>query len=109
MGQHYLGFRSHYSLLRGCRSPEEICRFAREQGISTVGLTDLNGFYGLIRFLVAAQREAVKPVVGVTVERGGSQVFTLYVLNRNGFSRACRLLTELFTADDTFDPVTYLE
>ena len=94
MGASYLSFRSNYSLLRGCRSPEEICRFARERNISTVGMTDINNFYGLIVFLLAAGREGVRPVVGVAVEKDGRVLFTAYVMNRKGFSGICRVLTE---------------
>ncbi len=72
----YLSFRSHYSLLRGCRSPEEIYRFARQQNVEAVGMADINNFYGLISFLVAAGREGVRPVVGVVVEKGERELFT---------------------------------
>ena len=104
MGASYLSFRSHYSLLRGCRSPEEICRFARERSISTVGMTDINNFYGLIVFLLAAGREGVRPVVGVAVEKDGRVLFTAYVMNRKGYSGICRVLTE-----DADDPVAALQ
>src|SRR5208337_3375834 len=97
MGASYLSFRSNYSLLRGCRSPEEICRFARERNISTVGMTDINNFYGLIVFLLAAGREGVRPVAGVAVEKDGRVLFTAYVMNRKGVSGICRVLTDLFT------------
>ena len=110
MGRAYLHFRSNYSLLRGCRSPEEICRFAREHGISTVGMADINNFYGLVSFLLAAGREGVRPVVGVVVERGGRELFTAWVMNREGYSRICRVLTELLTDQaGRYDPVAALQ
>jgi len=102
-------FRSYFSLLRGCRSPEEICRFARERGFASVAMADVNNFYGLIRFLQAARREGVKPVAGVTVERGGKALFTAYVMERAGFSRICGLLTNMLVdAGGTLDPVAEL-
>jgi len=120
MGPSYLSFRSNYSLLRGCRSPEEICRFARERSISTVGMVDINNFYGLIVFLLAAGREGVRPVVGVSVEKDGRTLFTAYVMNRTGFGAICRVLTELLTAPEgegsnapgtsqAYDPVADLQ
>jgi error-prone DNA polymerase len=109
MGISYLHFRSNYSLLRGCRSPEEICHFARERNISTVGMADINNFYGLISFLLAAGREGIRPVVGVVVEKSGRALFTACVMNREGYSRICRLLTELLTDEaGTYDPVSAL-
>ena len=106
MGVSCLHFRSHYSLLRGCRSPEEICRFARERSISTVGMADINNFYGLISFLLAAGREGLRPVAGVVVRKDGKDLFTACVMNRQGFGGICRVLTELLT-DTTggYDPV----
>ncbi len=119
MGASWLHFRSHYSLLRGCRSPEEICRFARENGISTVGMADVNNFYGLISFLLAAEREGVRPAVGVVVEKAGEELFTAWVMNRQGYARICHVLTELLTgqggpaqegtAETAYDPVAELE
>jgi error-prone DNA polymerase len=118
MGTSYLSFRSHYSLLRGCRSPEEICHFARERRISTVGMTDINNFYGLILFLLAAGREGVRPVAGVSVEKDGRVLLTAYVMNREGYSRICRVLTELLTDGEgtnatgtspAYDPVAALQ
>ncbi len=98
MGTTPVFFRSNHSLLRGCRSPEEICRFARERGFGSVAMADVNSFYGLIRFLKAAKREGVRPVAGVHVEQGGVDLFTALILERKGFSRACALLTRLLTA-----------
>ncbi len=89
----YIHFRSSYSLLRGCRSPEEICRFARERNLPEVGIADINSFYGLIRFLLAARREGVKPVAGVVIESGGRRLLTAFVMNRAGFGRACAIVS----------------
>ncbi|HTP57449.1 MAG TPA: PHP domain-containing protein, partial [Spirochaetia bacterium] len=109
MGFSYLHFRSNYSFLRGCRSPEEICHFAKDHDISTVGMADINNFYGLIGFLLAAGRTGVRPVVGVVIEKGGRALFTAYVMNRAGYSRICRMLTGLLTDQaGTYDPVSAL-
>ena len=109
MAAGFIHFRSNYSLLRGCRSPEEICRFARERRLSTVGMTDINNFYGLILFILAAGREGVRPVAGVVVEKEGRKLFTAYVMNREGYGRICRVLTEVLTdSENVFDPVAAL-
>ena len=36
-------------------------------------MTDINNFYGLILFLLAADREGIKPVAGVVVEKKGRE------------------------------------
>jgi error-prone DNA polymerase len=90
-----LHFRSYFSLLRGCLSPEEICRYARSQGYTAVGMADVNNVYGLVRFIRAAQEEGLKPVAGVVVMIGEQELFTAYVKNREGLGRINRLLTWL--------------
>jgi error-prone DNA polymerase len=104
MGTPPLFFRSNYSFLRGCRSPEEICRFARERGYGSAALADINSFHGLIRFLQAARREEVKPVAGVVLERDGEGILTAFVMERRGFSRICAVLSRMLT-DAESDPV----
>ena len=105
----HLAFRSSFSLLRGCRSPEEICRFAVERSLSTIAIADINNFYGLIRFLLAARRNGIKPLAAVTVERQGRQLLTAYVMGRRGFSRICGIITNVLTdSQGSFDPVSDL-
>jgi DNA polymerase III alpha subunit len=114
---------SYFSLGRGVLSPEAICRLARERGAAAVGLTDTDNLYGLVRFLVAARREGVRPVAGAVLsaaagggtagQASGAQPFgrpggpggppgggwearelaTAYVLDRRGFGRLARLLS----------------
>jgi error-prone DNA polymerase len=44
------------------------------------------------------------------VEKGGRALFTAYVMNRTGYSRICRVLTELLTdGEGAYDPVTALQ
>ena len=90
-----LHFRSFFSLLRGCLSPEEICRYAREKAFPAVGMTDINNFYGLIRFIKAARQEQIKPVAGVVIHFDGKELFTAYILNKSGFSRISGIITKL--------------
>jgi error-prone DNA polymerase len=72
-------------------------------------MADINNFYGLIRFLRAAGREGIKPVAGVMVAREDTELFTACVMDRKGFGRICRILTDLLTdAQGSFDPVTDL-
>ena len=76
-------------------------------------MADINNFYGLILFLLAADREGIKPVAGVVIENGGRELFTAYVMNREGYGRICRVLTEHVDRsrgflDGSFDPVAAL-
>jgi error-prone DNA polymerase len=99
-----LHYRSFFSLLRGCLSPEEVCRIAARRGYAAVGITDLNNMYGLMRFLNAANREGVRPVVGVSVAPGGRELFTAYIRNLSGFRRINGILSDLFLSDNSRRP-----
>ena len=46
----HLAVHSHYSLMRGTASPEEICAAAARRGIDRLALTDTDGVYGMVRF-----------------------------------------------------------
>lgn len=102
-----LHLRSVFSLLKGCYSPEELCRYARNSSLDTAGLADINNFYGIVRFIRAAKRAGIKPVIGVEIEVKGESLFTAFCKNRKGYARANRLLTRLL-ADGEFDPVEML-
>ncbi len=97
--------RSYYSLLKGCLPPEQICRYAAEQGSTAVGMVDINNFYGVIRFLQAAERWNLKPVCGVDIEHQGELLFTVYVQNLAGFGRANEIITRVLYESPTFSGV----
>jgi len=67
-------------------------------------MTDINNFYGLIRFLLAADREGIKPIAGVVVEKEGRVLYTAFVMSRKGDRNICRLLTDSLTdSEGIFD------
>src|SRR6056297_1052904 len=85
--------RTHYSFLRGVLSPEEVVRHAADMGAGTVGIADINGFYGLIRFATAAAERGLKALYGTSLYGGEDYLFTLLCLNRVGFARANTILS----------------
>jgi len=87
--------RSHYSLLKGVFSPEEICRAAREHGSSAIGIADINNMYGLVRFFNAAAAEGIKPVASVVVAPEGKPLFTAYVMEPKGLVRINQIITSV--------------
>ena len=88
-----LHFTSCFSFGYGILTPETICRRAKLRGYGAVGLVDRHNFYGLVRFLKAAEREGVQPVVGMTLLREGSRACTAYVLDRRGFVRLNQIVS----------------
>ncbi|HET8922386.1 MAG TPA: DNA polymerase III subunit alpha [Candidatus Acidoferrum sp.] len=107
----HLHCHSHYSFLRGVPSPDEIIAAAVEQKMPAVALTDTNGLYAAVPFYQAAQKEGIKPIVGVTLDvefRISNDVFrkskvesrdstsvplTLLAADMEGYSNLCQLVT----------------
>lgn len=98
--------RSHYSLLNGILSPNEICRQSVRMGACSVGISDINNFHGLIKFASTAKEMGLKPLYGTAIHVDGVYLFSLLCLDRTGFARANRIISSLLDDDDPhYDPV----
>ncbi|MCX6807188.1 MAG: DNA polymerase III subunit alpha, partial [Patescibacteria group bacterium] len=63
----HLHVHSHFSLLDGLSSPEDIAKIAKEQGAPAIALTDHGNMYGSWLFYEACQKEGIKPIIGCEV------------------------------------------
>lgn len=61
----HLQVASGYSLQYGTATPQAIAERAAEHGQSIVGLTDRDGLYGAVRWMLACQSTGLSPVLGV--------------------------------------------
>lgn len=96
--------RSYFSLLKGCASPEQICAWAAAGGYESVGMVDVNNFYGLVRFIKEADRLGLRPVAGVSIDIGSGCLCSLYCRDRAGFARANRIITAIHCSEN-YDPI----
>ncbi len=85
---------SYCSLLDGVPSPEELVEQAARYEMPALALTDHDALYGLPRFVQAAERAAVKSIVGaeLTLINGGGHL-TLLAEDDDGYANICRLIT----------------
>jgi error-prone DNA polymerase len=60
-----LSCHSNFSFLDGASHPEELVQEAVRLGLSAVGLTDVDGLYGVVRFAEAARAHGLATVFGV--------------------------------------------
>ena len=90
-----LRVHSHWSLLAGVPSIEEIVTHAQEAQLPALALADVNALYGAIEFVQRCRAAQVQPILGVdfTLEAGCS--LTLLAQNMNGYANLCRLVTRL--------------
>jgi error-prone DNA polymerase len=88
----HLAVHSHYSLMRGTASPEELGAAAMRLGITTLALTDTDGVYGLVRFWEVAKAAAIRPILGAEV-RGNDASAICLVEADAGYAHLCQLLS----------------
>ena len=129
-----LHLHTHYSLLEGASSPDELVRTAVEQGHAALALTDHDGLFGAMEFARAARTEGLRPITGLeltvsepasagddpaTVGEDGAvrSHLTLLAETREGYANLCRLSSIAFGLGETdrraqearrTDPVTPL-
>jgi error-prone DNA polymerase len=95
---------SSLSFLDGVVEPEELVEAASAQGYAALALTDHNGLYGVPRFLDAATRVGVTPVVGAELTIAAStpraglpdpegEHLVVLVASAEGYRALARLIT----------------
>ncbi len=90
-----LRVRSHYSLLHGTASPEELCKVAKVYGYKGLAITDRDNLYGLPAFIKACNKTGLKPIVGaeITDPQDAQHSVTCLVKNQQGYSNLCALIS----------------
>jgi len=78
--------------MSGVSSFEDLCEMASAQGADTLALTDTNGLYGAIRFVEAAKRKGLKPILGTELVHGQHRALLL-IKTTEGYANLCRLLS----------------
>jgi DNA polymerase III subunit alpha len=61
----HLHTHSHYSLLDGLGTPDQLIAEAKNQGASALALTDHGNMYGAIEFYQKCKKAGIKPIIGV--------------------------------------------
>jgi DNA polymerase-3 subunit alpha len=62
-----LHVHSEYSLLDGAIRTSELCKYAKENNMEAIAITDHGAMYGSIEFYRTAKDTGVKPIVGCEV------------------------------------------
>ncbi|MDT8408618.1 MAG: DNA polymerase III subunit alpha [Wenzhouxiangellaceae bacterium] len=98
----HLRVHSQYSLEDGLVTPAALVARARELGMPALAITDWHNLFGLVKFVRAAHKQGIKPLVGAdlrianpTNDADCSSV-TLMVQNQAGYLNLCRLISKSF-------------
>jgi error-prone DNA polymerase len=86
--------KSNGSFLEGASHPEELVEEAYRLGLSSLGIADRDGVYGIVRAHLKARELGVHLLIGsqITVEESSSIV--LLASSHEGYRNLCRLLTK---------------
>jgi error-prone DNA polymerase len=97
MGSQYIELhaRSAFSFLRGAAVPEDYAERCVEWGQAGMALTDVDGFYGSVRFHQAMKKVGATAYLGAEVSCVDGARYTLLVASRRGYQNLCRLLTRM--------------
>src|SRR5579875_3289740 len=91
----HLHAHSHFSFLDGASSPDALVARAQALGMPALALTDHHGLYSAVRFVHAAKRRGIKPIIGVELclAAPGKPHLVLLAKDREGYANLCRIVT----------------
>ncbi|MBB4087553.1 error-prone DNA polymerase [Sphingomonas carotinifaciens] len=92
---HYVELQvlTHFSLLRGASSPEELFAAAALLGYPALGISDLGTVAGVVRAWEAQKATNVRSIAGTRIDLSCGRRLLLYPTDRAAWSRITRLLT----------------
>ncbi|HRY62698.1 MAG TPA: PHP domain-containing protein, partial [Candidatus Paceibacterota bacterium] len=102
----HLHTHTHYSLLDGLSKPKEIIKFAKQDEMPAIAITDHGNLHGAIEFYQKAKKEGVKPIIGVEAYIANNTRFdkrpnvdnkryhlTLLAKNKDGYQNIVKMVT----------------
>jgi len=84
---------THFSLLRGASSPDELFSAAAMHGYPALGISDIGTVAGVVRAWEAQKVTGVRLIAGTRVDLSCGRRLMLYPTDRSAWSRITRLLT----------------
>ncbi|PIX05376.1 MAG: DNA polymerase III subunit alpha [Gallionellales bacterium CG_4_8_14_3_um_filter_54_18] len=98
----HLRLHSEYSITDGMVRLDEAVAAALGDGMPALALTDLNNFFGLVKFYKKTRGKGIKPVIGCDVfvsndaDRDRPYRLLLLCQSREGYLLLCRLISRAF-------------
>jgi error-prone DNA polymerase len=99
-----LNAKSCFSFLRAASHPEELVQQAHQLGYRGLAITDINGFYGMVRTHESARQLLFTSLFGVEIRLEGSPLILL-AKSFKGYSRLCRMISEAYQNRPKGDPL----
>src|SRR5512147_2380899 len=90
-----LRVHSHWSLLEGVPSINELVAHAQTLGLPALALTDTNALYAVADFVRECRAAKIQPIIGAELAFLGNAPIVLLAQNEHGYANLCRLITRL--------------
>ena len=87
-----LNVKTEYDLMNSLIKIDELISYAKENNISSIGITDENMFSSY-EFIVKCRQNELKPIIGTEIEIEDSKVI-LYAKDYNGFVSLCKIVSK---------------
>jgi DNA-directed DNA polymerase III PolC len=95
-----LRVHSHWSLLDGVASIDQIVDHAQVLHLPAIALTDSHALYGAIEFVARCRSANIQPIIGAEFTIEGVHSIVLLAQNRIGYANLSRLVTHLQARPD---------
>lgn len=96
---------SEFSISQGINTVKSLIKEAKNQGFTSLALTDRNGLFGAISFYKEARKNGIKPIIGLdaTVEdaNGVTGQLTILAKNQEGYKKLLELNSKSYTENNT--------
>ena len=89
----YLNCHTYFSLRYGTLPPAQLVQAARQLGVGTLALTDINNTSCAFEFVQRCREAGIKPILGLEFRREGKLLFIGLARNAEGFRELNELLT----------------
>lgn len=93
-----LNTHSTFSKMSGTATPRELIAQAKTYRQTHLALTEVNGFYGFIRFVQWAKEQDMKPIAGTNIVTSFADIILL-AENQYGYENLCRAISRVHDGD----------
>jgi len=97
----YLNCHSQFSFRYGTLSVQSLLKLAKKCGQKSFALTDINNTSACLNFIREANRNGIKPVVGIDFRNGVEQQFVGLAKNNHGFQRLNEYLSQVLEGEQS--------
>jgi error-prone DNA polymerase len=85
--------KSNFSFLQGASHPDELMEQAASLGLRSLGMTDVDGVYGMVRAHKAARQHGVHLIAGAQITVEHTDRLLLWATSRTGWANLCRMIS----------------